>query len=339
MPPLIRAFGLTIESSGPIPGLTDSLPQLDPTGAPFEPDLRICLEPDAAPEEIGKGARLVHESEADGVSDPLRVWYQPPDKTYRFAFDDGAQFQVDATSVRSCWPPSLTLEDSAVYLLGSILGFVLRLRGTVCLHASAATVDEHAIAVVAPAGRGKSTTAAAFALRGLPVLTDDILALTERNGGFVVEPGYPRVRLWPPAVEALFGAADALPRITPHNPDWDKRYLDLASPGFAFGSEPAPLAAIYTGFRDDDADAPYLTEMEGSEAVMTLVANSYSRKMLDAEMRARDFDVLNRLAGRVAVKSFGIRQGIEHLGELCDLLLDDCRSSAGTHAALAQTTP
>ena len=54
----------------------------------------------------------------------------------------------------------------------------LRLQGVVCLHASAmATSDgEHCFALMAPGGYGKSTTAAAFAHRGLAVLTEDVLA-------------------------------------------------------------------------------------------------------------------------------------------------------------------
>src|SRR5437879_13890138 len=42
---------------------------------------------------------------------------------------------------------------------------------------------------------------------------------------FFAEPGYPRVRLWPDAVHALYGSSTDLPRLTP---TWDKRYLDLA---------------------------------------------------------------------------------------------------------------
>ena len=42
------------------------------------------------------------------------------------------------------------------------MGFVMLLRGIVCLHASAIAIDDEAIALLGPAGSGKSTTAAAF---------------------------------------------------------------------------------------------------------------------------------------------------------------------------------
>src|SRR5690349_20774404 len=53
-------------------------------------------------------------------------------------YADGTEFVVDreGAGVWMRWPPPWTLDDVATYLLGPVLGFVLRLRGTTCLHAS-----------------------------------------------------------------------------------------------------------------------------------------------------------------------------------------------------------
>src|SRR5690348_16585408 len=102
------------------------------------------------------------------------------------------------------------------------MGFVLRLRGALCLHASSVAVGDSAVALVGLPGAGKSTTAAAFACAGFSVLSDDVVALADEGPQFYVHPGYPRVNLWPDSVQELFGSEDALPRITP---TWDKRYL------------------------------------------------------------------------------------------------------------------
>ena len=110
--------------------------------------------------------------------------------------------------------------------MGPVIAFTLRLRGVTCLHASCVAVDDRAIALLGRPGAGKSTTAAAFAQLGYSVLSDDVVVLDDRNGQFRVQPGYPRVNLWPDSVHALFGSEDALPPITP---TWGKRYLSLAA--------------------------------------------------------------------------------------------------------------
>src|SRR5205085_1986600 len=107
---------------------------------------------------------------------------------------------------------------------------------------SAVALGNRAVALLGPAGAGKSTTAAAFARRGYPLLSDDVVPIWVRDGLFVVPPAYPCLRLWPASVAALYGAADALPPLTP---TWDKRCLDLTQGGCRFQQHPLPLAAIY----------------------------------------------------------------------------------------------
>src|SRR5262249_9196929 len=156
-----------------------------------------------------------------------------------------------------------TLEDACIYLLGPVMGFVLRLRGTVCLHASAVAVDDCAIGLVGAPGEGKSTTAAAFGCSAFPVLSDDVVALTDEGAQFLVQPGYPRVNLWPDSVCNLFGSKDALLRITP---TWEKRYMPLGQNGHCFASSPLPFRVIYIlNSRDMVLTASVVEEVSGKE--------------------------------------------------------------------------
>ena len=176
---------------------------------------------------------------------------------YRLLYSDGTEFIVDRTGTRiwATWPDTLTLEDMATYLLGPVLGFVLRLRGITCLHASAVAIGDQAIAFLGTAGAGKSTAAVAFAERGYPALSDDVAALSDQEHTFFVQPGYPLLRLWPSTIATLYGPMDTLPRLTP---TWDKRYLDLTQNGYRFQQEPLPLAAIYIlDERRPDPTAPF----------------------------------------------------------------------------------
>jgi hypothetical protein len=238
---------------------------------------------------------------------------------YRLRYADGIEFRVDAAATRvACtWPAGLTLEDAATYLLGSIFGFVLRLRGIPALHASAVALGDRSVAICGPAGAGKSTTAAAFAARGRPVLVDDVVPLLDRPDGVHVQPAYPHLRLWPDVLPAL-GAGD-LPALTPN---WDKRFRDLAAEG-AFHSAPLPLGAVYVLGGRETEDAPRLQPVAPVDAVLTLVANTYMGWLPDAAARARDLAVLGRVARAVPVVLAIPHADPRRVGELCDAIEAD----------------
>jgi len=256
------------------------------------------------------------------------VWQLGGGEYFHYKYSDGTEFVLDraGTEVWACWADALTLEDTVTYLLGPILGFLLRLRGFICLHASAVVVGEGVVALVGPAGAGKSTTAAGFADLGLPVASDDVLVLIDQGGRFLVQPAYPRVRLWPSSVSALYGEEDSLPRLTP---TWDKRYLDLTGEGYSFQSEPLPLSGMYLlGERSDDAPAPFVEQVPAGAGLVALVGNTYANYMLDREMRSREFEVLSRLMTHVPLRGVTPHADIKRLPELCLLILEDSGAEA-----------
>jgi hypothetical protein len=241
------------------------------------------------------------------------------------AYGDGTRFLVNrrGSEIWATWPDSLTLDDTLTYLLGPVLGFVLRLRGITCLHASAVAVGDRAIALMGPASAGKSTTAAAFAQMGFPVLADDIVALSERDEIFEVQPAYPQLRLWPESVVRFYGAADALPRLTP---TWDKRALDLTQNGCRFLEQALPLAAIYLLAERSTDVAPRTEGLAGREALLTLVANTYVGYLLDAAMRGQEFASLARLVSGVQVRRIVPADDLAQVTRLCACILDDCEA-------------
>jgi hypothetical protein len=270
-----------------------------------------------------------HSTDESGWLDAI-PW--PADDRYgfRLRYDDGTVFLVDGlgSQVWAVWPDTLTLADTAVYLLGAVLGFVLRLRGVTCLHASAFCVDGRAVALAGPSGAGKSTTAAALSRRGFAALTDDLLALEEQGGSVLAHVGCPRLRLHPEAVNLLYGAPDALPLLTLN---WDKRYLDLHSGSRGLDRQALPLSAIYLlDGRREDAKAVAVEPVRASAALLSLLANAYSDIHLDADSRAREFRFLGRLAGSVPVKRAIGCAGPDSLSELCDAIIDDIHSDPAT---------
>ena len=310
-----RLFGLVAEADRPLP----ALPAEPGAGAP---DLRIWLgrvPPEAFPPSAEThwylSPRVTAEEEPT-----VEVWRRA-DGGFRLRYADGCEYHVDAaaSAVACTWPAHFTPEDAATYLLGPVLGLVLRLRGVPALHASAVAVGGRALALCGPPRAGKSTTAAALAARGHPLVADDVLALAERQGKMEVRPAYPHLRLWPDVVAPLFGAGAELPLLTPN---WDKRLLRLDA-GFHPG--PLPLGAVYL-LQPRGEDAPRLQPVAGAEAVLALVSNAYVGWFPGREAQARELAVLGRLARSVPVVRATPHADPARLGELCALLEADFRT-------------
>lgn len=255
---------------------------------------------------------------------------------YRFSYTDETEFLIDkkGTRIWAVWPKALTLEDTATYLLGPIMGFVLLLRGCVSLHASAIKIDDRAIALVGPAGAGKSTTAAAFADLGYSILAEDVVTLDDRGDLFLVQPAYPCIRLWPESVAALYGQHNDLPRLTPN---WEKRFLDLTQQPYQFHQEPLSLAAIYLlEERSESSAAPFVNQLPESKALMSLVANTYSTRLMDKVMRAREFEILSRLLKTIPVRQITPHTSTSRIPQLCKLISEDFESLKSRRKEQAQ---
>lgn len=253
----------------------------------------------------------------------MRMWEVANGALLCVSYDDGTEFWFDrtATNLWATWPESASLERVSLYLLGPILGLLLRYRGVVCLHASAVAVGDQAAIFVGPEETGKSTTAAALTSRGCSLLSEDIVPLSKTGEEFLAYPGCPHIRLWPDSVEMLLGPEHELPHFIPK---FDKRRLSVGDGEFAFCDHPTLLRTIYIlGDRCSDANAPYLEEIDQRTTLMSLVTNSYASNLLDSKARAEEFVFLGGLAASVPVRRLRSHRNHAYLSQLCDLILDD----------------
>lgn len=292
-----RAYGFTIASAHTIPALERTACN------PANPDLTL---------EIGSPPVRTLEALANwAISKPpylrYRGDYQPTltlkeygsGRFFELAYADGTRFliDVDATHVWGEPGPGLSHDDVFVYFLGPIMGFLLRLRGRLALHASAVAIGGYAFAISGEAGTGKSTTAAALAMRGHAVVCEDICTVQNSSATKLVIPGYPRISLWPDSVTQLFSSAEALQEIAP---GWEKRYLPLDGRRASFRQDPAPLAAVYVlAGRSPVAAAPSIEPLSKRESVLALVQNTYMNYLLTKEQRAAEFYAIGNLVSEV----------------------------------------
>jgi len=315
------AYGLFLRSNLDIPGLG----ALDSSGMRPDVEVHFGNPPPLVGTSSDDGSSLVYASAitTDGGEPMLRIW-KTARGFLRMDYFDGVQFWLEETgkTIWAAWPATLQIEDAATYLLGPVLGWVLRLRGVTCLHASAVAIGGAAAAFVGWAGAGKSTTAATLARRGHAVITDDIVALVEKDGAFVAMPAYPYLCLLPDAVKLLYGSDEALPVFSP---SWDKRRLQLSENRLEFERQPLPLGSIFLlGERSTEPDAPFIEEVAPTEALLALVANSYATNLLDREMRKNEFEVLGRLVNRIPVRRLRAHKESSRIEALCDLIEKAC---------------
>jgi hypothetical protein len=311
-------YGLRITTNLPVPGFA-ICNELKPS------DVLLRLNENSVP-RAAPGDLLYNSPNngSDGKS-VLQVGVFPDTGYFGFFYSDQVRFAVSPSGdhIHADWPESYAIEDAAPYLIGPVMGFVLRLRGVTCLHASAVAIGDQAIALVGSPGAGKSTTAAAFALRGDSVLSDDVVALTDQGNHFVVQPGYPRINLWPDSARSLFGSAQTLPRISP---TWEKCYMPLDQANHKFESRALPLRAIYVlAERDPNLRAPVIESIAQPAALLELIGNAYVSYLLDSEMRRRDFNVLGRIVASVPVRHVRPTSNPSGLSDLCDMIASDAK--------------
>jgi len=321
-------YGLHITANSAIPGLA-------PDEKSTTSDLEIHLNDGTGFPNLSSREYLYTSENVDRQGQPVLLVGRLSGGAYVLFYSDGARFAVDpqGREIVADWPAGYSLEDAATYLVGPVLAFVLRLRGQICLHASGVAIEDRAIALVGSPGAGKSTTAAAFAKSGYAVLSDDVAALIEQGECFRMQPGYPRVNLWPDSVRVLFGSEDALPRITP---TWDKRFLALDQNRFRFESRALPLGAIYVlHSRETGGSACRIGPISPPSAIMTLAANTYVNYLLDKDMRSKEFGVLGRLVNSVAVRSVEPPDAASRLDEVSEAIAADAKEVLADRPALS----
>lgn len=273
-------------------------------------------------ENIQHGAEFISE---DGI-DYYHLWFVDSGRLDFKIEARGTQITANWTrNLATTWDRSAIAEVTSL-LLGQVSGYTLRLRGTLCLHGCVIKVGDYAVAFIGESGAGKSTMAAAMANKGHAILADDIAAFQEQEDYFLVQPGYPSVRLWPKSVNAVYGSEVGLNKIFSNS---EKRFLELdqedkESPG-KFYDQPLPIAAIYVlGARKPELSAPSIEVIPPVMATMNLMTHrSVGHLKLDREREAQEFAGFGRIAATVPVRKIVRSEDLTALPQICELIEQD----------------
>ncbi|RYB92586.1 hypothetical protein EUA06_06480 [Nocardioides glacieisoli] len=183
----------------------------------------------------------------------------------------------------------------AVIVGGTVLAYLLMLRGETVLHASAVDVGGRAVAFIGSSGMGKTTLATLMCRDSGLLITDDVLRLGRRADGLdACALGATEVRLRAAAAglsgEFAEGVSD---RLTAD----DRRAVSVP----AATEEGVPLAAMVIPRPRRNSPELTLTRLRPAAAAMSMLGFPRILGLRDERMLAAQFDQMVDLGGRVPV--------------------------------------
>jgi hypothetical protein len=222
---------------------------------------------------------------------------------------------------------------AGVLVSGTVLSYLLMLRGELVLHASAVDVGGRAIGFVGPSGMGKTTLATLMCRDGALLVTDDVLTTArDATSGFRCALGTTELRLRA-AASAL---ADDFVAAGSHRNTADERRA-LSVPATAQDDLPLAALLIPRPRRDGSPDLS-LTRMSPASAVVSLLGSPRILGIRDQSMLTGPFVQMVELAERVPVFIADVPWGPPFEPDLASRLLTELDRqlgpSAGDHGCM-----
>ncbi len=252
-----------------------------------------------------------------------RTWFayhQWGDGSTYLRWRDLAEFLVGRDGASIGWRALApgTVEAFRSYLLPQVLSFSLLARGREPLHASAVAGPGGAIGFLGDCGTGKSSLAAAFLRAGHRLVTDDLLVLRRRHGGYVVEPGVPRIKLYPTVARRLLGVRRSARRMAPGTTK-----LVVSLPRAMVVRRPLALHTLYVLARGRSIR---VTSMGRSAAFLETLRDAFNTVWLDRSRLVRQFRFARQLASKVRVRRIVYPRRLSAIDEVREAILRDCGS-------------
>lgn len=203
---------------------------------------------------------------------------------------------IDGRTVLFELEPDADEADLPAFIAGTVLGILLHQRGQVVLHASAVAVNGKAVLFCGRSGAGKSTLAAALEQRGLPLVTDDLCAISlNGNGVPMVAPDGRQLKLWAHSIDHLDLGDRRGSRVRGRV---EKFYVE---PSGVF-DRALPLAAIYALREARPPHHPGIDVPSAVEAALVLRRNAYRPQLIKRMNQHADyFHVATSIAGKVGI--------------------------------------
>jgi hypothetical protein len=301
MSPVYRLYGVNVQTSLPLPGV----PAVD-----HIPDLRVRFSQVAMARTERPLARRWRQSRRGTVlsftlsRDRLALAFEP----------SGDSLTIFSTRTE----PSLLAD----VFLGPGIATALHLKRHRMLHASAVRIGDKAAVLVGASGAGKSTLTAALVASGAALISEEITVVDSIDGRWAARPGYPRIGLLRPIVEAL-GLPPDSPRMLAGFTAEDKRHVDVVQLGGGFCTSNVPVGAVYVlGGRLGGAATTTTDRIQPSRAVTVLMQHRYGSTWLPCRAE-EDFAWSVEFARAVPLFQLQLTAGLQHLTTAARAVIED----------------
>jgi hypothetical protein len=228
---------------------------------------------------------------------------------------------ADGSRLTACPTSDISYEALLTYLLGHVFSFALLKRGFDPLHATAVMVHGGVVGFLGDSGYGKSSLAAAFLQAGYPIVTDDLLVMTEKENGLWVYPGIPRIKLFPEIASVFLGSQVMG---TPMNPLTRKLVIPLDRP--LAHQDVAPLKALYVLTRPSRrarGGRVAIRRLAPRPGFIALLRNSFNTFVVEPTRLTRQFDLNSRIVSTVPIKMLSYPRILAAVPSLRDAILAD----------------
>jgi hypothetical protein len=276
--------------------------------------------------------RLHHALQIDDSEGMLHAYITPSDQR---GHNLAHSYQMDVYWHNRVQPPDQVFGAVLTWTFDVALGHAVRLSVPANLHGSALAMDGRAIAFLGQKGAGKSTLSAALVKAGWPMLADDHVALWPRPGqssgqGVTqvwVEPGAPRLRLWPTSLPIVDLQAEELPRLYSFQEKRLVAQVSEAGQAAEFQAVALPLGAVYLlEARDPTCTQVSVTRLNPKEALFALLQKRFSAVNVSPEHAAAELSVLSQIAQEIPVLRLHRPDGLESLPHVIECIRRDLTS-------------
>ncbi len=251
----------------------------------------------------------------------IELFDEPTRKLLQIECEGSGFFEYKGDAINIAWQNNGTGFEHYLQTVG--LSLWLEINGVPCIHANAIATDEGVVGLIAPSQTGKTTLTAALAVRGMAMMTDDMMAIHKTTAGWKVYPAWPQLRMWPQVAEHFVTNAKVLQRV--HH-RFEKRLLKLNEQNtLKYTSKSGLLKRLYLLERWDTETAEIIIKpVTGAEALVALLQNSMladAYRPLDIE--ADRLATLALLLETVDVKKIVYPSGKKHLAGVCKAIEAD----------------
>ncbi|HZW26303.1 MAG TPA: hypothetical protein VFF26_12535 [Gallionella sp.] len=237
---------------------------------------------------------------------PGRLWLHVPNIA-RFLVLDGKEVWIDPS-------PGIDEDSIRVFLLGACVGALLMQRGLLVLRGCAVRVGDGCILCLGDSASGKTTLAAALMQRGHAVLSDDIVAIDNKNCAI---PGFPDLKLWHDAAKKLGIPTEGLRRT---RSCIEKFHVPL---GDFFQNHPLPVRRIYA-LQPDNSTEFRLEHIAGMERFSCLHACSYRPLYIESmQLKGKHLQSCAAFSGNIPMQYLFRPEHPFMVKELADFILAD----------------